>query len=207
MVSLASLRPSQRLGNPTFLILISSNSSPSKAQLPGHLLPIKLKLNIQHSTMSPILPLEIFALIIDIAGVNEDRNLLKELSLVSHSFHQICSKHLFATDDLHDSTFHDSIWAYVPSSKKGFVKLVKIRPNVVNYIRKLMYKVGHNSNEDCLLSPILSKFHPTISRLNCLVIDASYLTWNRLDSSLTSAFLHLMSLPTINHIDRKFPTV
>ena len=94
--------------------------------------------------MSTVLLFDIFALTIDIAGENKDTNLLKELALVSHSFHQICSEHLFATVDLHDSTFHDSIWAYVPSSKKGFVKLVKSRPNVVNYIRKLMYKVGHN---------------------------------------------------------------
>ena len=154
--------------------------------------------------MSPVLPFDIFALIIDIAGENEDTNLLKELALVSHSFHLICSKHLFATVDLHDKNSD-----YVASSKKGFVKLVKSRPNVVNYIRKLMYKVDHNHDDDHLLSPILSNFHPTISRLNCLAIDASYLTWNRLDSSLTSAFLHLMSLPTINHIDLsrigKFP--
>ena len=146
--------------------------------------------------MSPVLHFDIFSLIIDIAGENEDTNLLKELALVSHSFHQICSKHLFATVDLHDKN-SDS----VASSKKGFVKLVKIRPNVINYIRKLMYKVDHNHHDDHLLSPILSNFHPTISRLNCLAIDASYLAWNTLDSSLTSAFVHLMSLPTINHID------
>ena len=146
--------------------------------------------------MSPVLHFDIFSLIIDIAGENEDTNLLKELALVSHSFHQICSKHLFATVDLHDKN-SDS----VASSKKGFVKLVKIRPNVINYIRKLMYKVDHNHHDDHLLSPILSNFHPTISRLNCLAIDASYLAWNTLDSSLTSAFVHLMSLPTVNHIN------
>ena len=63
--------------------------------------------------------------------------------------------------------------------------------------------------DDHLLSPILSNFLPTLSRLNCLAINASNLDWNALDSSLTSAFLHLMSLPTINHIDlsyiRNFP--
>ena len=143
--------------------------------------------------MSPILPYDVIALIIDIVEENKDTKLLKELALVSHSFHQICSKHLFATVYLYDGV-------YFPSSKKGFVKLVKSRPSVVNYIRKLMYEAGHN-NDDHLLSPILSNFHPTISRLNCLVIDASFLAWNTLDSSLTSAFVHLMSLPTINHID------
>ena len=66
-----------------------------------------------------------------------------------------------------------------------------------------MYKVGHvNLNDDDhLLSPILSNFHPTIFCLSCLAIDASYLAWNTLNASLTSAFIHLMSLPTINHID------
>ena len=140
--------------------------------------------------MSPVLPFDIFALIIDIVGENKDTKLLKELALVSHSLHKICIKHLFANVDLH--TY----------SKKAFVKLVKSRPNIVNYIRKLTYKVtGKKNGDDHLLSPILSNFHPTISRLNYLAINASYLAWNTLDSSLTSTFRHLISLPTINHID------
>ena len=53
-------------------------------------------------------------------------------------------------------------------------------------------------------SPILSNFLPTTSRLNCLEINASEWNWNTLDSSLTSAFLHLMSLPTMNHIDLSY---
>ena len=47
--------------------------------------------------MSPVLPFDIIALIVDIAVENNDTNLLKELALVSHSYHQIRSKHLFAT--------------------------------------------------------------------------------------------------------------
>jgi hypothetical protein len=120
-----------------------------------------------------------------------------------HSFHQICSKHLFANVKLHDRNvdFYDgNLNFHVASSKKGFLKLVKSRPNVVNYIRKLTYEAGHNI-DDRLLSPILSNFLPTTSRLNCLAIDALNLDWNTLDPSLTSAFLHLISLPTINHID------
>ena len=73
--------------------------------------------------MSPVLPFDIIALIVDIAvvdttGENNDTNLLKELTLVSHSFHQICNKHLFATVELHDA-----------SSKKGFVKLLENSPD------------------------------------------------------------------------------
>ena len=49
-----------------------------------------------------LLPINIIALIIDIVGENNDTDLLKELALVSHSFLHICSKHLFATIDLHD---------------------------------------------------------------------------------------------------------
>ena len=52
-----------------------------------------------------------------------------------------------------------------------------------------------------LLSPILPNFLRTISRLNSLKIQASLLNWNLLNPSLTSALLHLMHLPTINHID------
>ena len=152
--------------------------------------------------MSPVLPFDVLVLIIDIVGENKDTDLLKRLALVSHSFLQICSKHLFATVELHDANpeFH------VASSKKGFVKLLRSRPKVVNYIRKLTYKVGFsypNISED---DRILSNFLPTISRLNCLTITgvAFYRDWNTLDSSLTSALLHLMHLPTINHIDLSY---
>ena len=149
--------------------------------------------------MSPVLPFDIFALIIDIVGENKDTKLL---AVVSHSFHQICIKHLFANVDLHDA---DPCYHLV-SSKNGFVQLVKSRPNIVNYIRKLTYKVsaGDNRDDDHLLSPILSNFLPTTSRLNCLEINASDWDWNTLDSSLTSAFLHLISLPTVNHIALSF---
>ena len=150
--------------------------------------------------MSPVLPFDIIALIIDIVGENKDTNLLKELALVSHSFLQICSKHLFATVVLHDATMN-----YYISSKKRFVKLLKSRPDVVKHIRKLTYNVGYDINHyDHQLSPILLNFLPTFSRLNCLTIIASYQDWNTLNSSLTSAFLHLMHLPTINHIGLSF---
>jgi hypothetical protein len=159
-----------------------------------------MSFNAQHSssTMSSIFPFDIIALIIDNVGENKDTNLLKELALVSHSFLHICSKHLFATVELHDA----DPWHHVASSKKGFLKLHKSRPDVVKYIRKFTYKVSYPSfnDDDHLLSPILPNLLRTISRLNCLTIDASKLDWNTLDSSLTSALLHLMHLPTINHI-------
>ena len=143
--------------------------------------------------MSPDLPFDIITLIIDIVGENKDRNLLKELALVSHSFLQICSKHLYATVELHDS------------SKRGFIKLLKSRPDVVKHIRDLLYHVGYNINDDDhQLSLVLLKFLPTFSRLNSLTIIASYQNWTTLNSSLKSAFLHLMHLPTINHIDLSF---
>ena len=164
--------------------------------------------------MSSVLPFDIIAQIIDTVGKNEDTNLLKELALVSHSFLQICTKHLFSIVDLHDAVPK----CHIAFSKKGFIKLLKGRPDIVKYIRKLTYKVGHASdnrlqfslgypifdNEDHLLSPILPNFLRTISSLSCLTITSSNLwdsDWNTLDSSLTSAFLHLMHLPTTNHID------
>jgi hypothetical protein len=153
--------------------------------------------------MSPVLPFDIIALIIDIVG---DTNLLKELALVSHSFHHICSKHLFATVELRDAVPGQ----HIASSKNGFVKLLTSRPDVVKYIRNLVYHVGakykHINNDDHRLSPILPNFLRTISCLNCLTIVGSslYMYWNTLDSSLTSAFRHLMHLPTINHIDLSY---
>ena len=158
--------------------------------------------------MSPVLPFEIFTLIIDIVEENEDTNLLKELALVSHSFLQICSKHLFATIELDD--------AY-SSSKRGFIKLFKSRPEVVKHIRKLTYNLAHYYpsfvDDDPLLSSIFPNFLRLIPHLNCLKITTSgsvwRLDWKKLDSSLTSALLHLMHLPTINRIDlsyiEKFP--
>ena len=165
--------------------------------------------------MSPVLPFDIIALIIDIVGENKDKNLLQELALVSQFFLQICSKYLFSTAELHDAVPK----RHIASSKKGFVKLLKSRPDVVKYIRKLTYKMENNNpfhspqisptnsslvNDDYLLSPILPNFLRTIAHLDCLTITASKLDWNTLDSSLTSALLHLMHLPTINHIDLSF---
>jgi hypothetical protein len=162
--------------------------------------------------MSPVLPFDIIALIIDIVGENKDTNFLREFALVSHSFLQICRKHLFATVELQDQLYvpkHD-----VAFPKKGFVKLLKNRPDMVKYIRNLTYKVSIHElrspacarfHRDHLLSPILlPNFLRTIPRLSCLKINGFTLDWNRLNSSLTSAFLHLMHLPTINHIDLSF---
>ena len=150
--------------------------------------------------MLSILPFDIIALIVDIIGKNKDTNLLKKLALVSHSFLQICSKHLFATVELHDAVpiFH------IASSKKGFIKLLKSRPDVVKYIRKLTYNDSYYQsidNDDYLLSSILPNLLRTIPRLNCLTIIGSSLNWDSMDSSVTSALLHLMRLPTVNHID------
>jgi hypothetical protein len=169
--------------------------------------------NVQHSTISPVLPFDIIALIIDNVGENNETNLLKELALVSHSFLQICRKHLFATVELHDIDLTYDI----ASSKKAFVMLLKSKPDVVKYIRKLTYTIGCDhvqelefspdlnfNSEDNLLSPILPNFLRTIPRLNYLKINASLLDWSELNPSLTSAFLHLMHLPSINHIDLLF---
>ena len=154
--------------------------------------------------MLSILPYDIIAQIINTVGKDKDTNLLKELSLVSHSFHQICCKHLFATVELHDADADTDLNPHVASSKKGFLKLLKSRPDVVKYIRKLTYEVSYYYDDDLRLSRILPKFLRTISGLNCLKIAASQLDWNELGSSLTSAFLYLMHLPTINHIDLSF---
>ena len=98
--------------------------------------------------MSPVLPFDIIALIIDIVGENNDTNLLKKLALVSHSFLHICYKHLFATVELHDA----APMRHVASSKKGFVKLLENKPDVVKYIRNLTYIIEY----DHVLSPQIS---------------------------------------------------
>ena len=72
------------------------------------------------------------------------------------------------------------------------------------YIRELTYDV--NDDDDSLFSPILPNFLRTISHLNRLTIHGSRLRWHTMDSSLTSAFLYLMHLPTINHINLSYIT-
>ena len=143
-----------------------------------------------------ILPYGIIGQIIDPVGEDKDTRLLKDLSLVSHSFHQICCKHLFATVELHDADPDADSNPHVASSKKGFLKLLKSK-----YIRKLTYEVSYYYDDDLRLSHILPKCLRTIPCLNCFTINGSRLDWNKRDSSLTSAFLYLMHLPTINHID------
>ena len=85
--------------------------------------------------MSPFLPFDIFTLlIINIIPQNRDTNLLKELAVVSHSFLQICSKHRFATVEVHEPDPRN-----YTTSINGFVKLLKSRPDsyFVKHIRKL----------------------------------------------------------------------
>ena len=204
----------------TFLSIlqhISNSFTPKAAQLRFiliHLVFLLTKFNVQHSTMSPVLPFDIIALIIDNVG-EDDTNILKELALVSHSFLEISSKYLFATIELHDADSKH----HVASSKKGFVKLLRSKPDVVKYIRNLTYNIERDhvqsqlpqfsphlniDNDDNLLSPILPNFLRTISHLNSLKINASLLVWNDLNSSLTSAFLHLMHLPTVTRIDLSY---
>ena len=144
--------------------------------------------------MTYAFPFDIIALIIDIVGGNDDSDLLKKLTLVSHSFHQICSKHLFATMELHDVGQNHRI----ASSLKGFVKLLGSRPDIAKYIRKLTYICNNMfrfsppspslfEDDDRLLSSSLPNLLRTIPHLNCLTIIASQFDWNTIDSSLTSA--------------------
>ena len=131
---------------------------------------------VQH-TMSPVLPFDIIELIVDIVGETtistktqiSSRNLL--LSPIPSSS-LICRKHLFAGVRLYNGYYLRG------SSKKGFIKLLESRPDVVSYIRALMDVVNHNNDDDHLLPPILLNFLPTFSRLNCLAITTclSYFT-------------------------------
>ena len=132
------------------------------------------------NTQSSVVPFDTIPLIIDIVGENKDIDLLKDLALVSHSFLQICNKHLSATTKLHDK-----------------------------YIRKLTYNVSDYAwlgryapaDVDHILSPILPNSLKTIPHLDYLEIKVAG-GWNTLDSSLPSALLHLMHLPTIvTHIN------
>ena len=134
--------------------------------------------------------------------------------MVNHSFLQICSKHLFSTIELHDEP--DPTRKKYTTLINGFVKLLKkqTRCHRVDHIRKLTYRIGLGAR--CLQTifiifrPALThpKFPPNNSSNS--IVSQSPLnicmkrTWNTLEFSLTSALLHLMHLPTINHIEISF---
>ena len=90
---------------------------------------LSVTVDVQHHPMSHVLPFDIIALII----VIEQRH----KSEVSHNL----------------------IPSYrSASSKKGFVKLLKGRPKVVNYIPKILYKLSYNNDDhDHLLFQISSQ--------------------------------------------------
>ena len=186
---------------------------PSAFVLSYQVIFLPMKLEFQHKTSSPAFPFDIISLIIDIVGENDDTDLLNELALVSHSFLQLCTKHIFANIDLHDGNMRHNTKA---SSKKGFIKLVKNKPDVARYIRKLKYQLDKDDcsnsrqssptnsvsvNDDDQLLPTLSNFLATIPSLGSFDIYGNCMDWRSLDSSLTSSFLHLMHLPTIKSID------
>ena len=126
--------------------------------------------------MSPVLPFDIISLIVDdIAGENNDTNFLTEVALVSHSFHQSCSKIIFSTVEVHD------ILPKLKSSTERFVKLLESSPDIVKYIRKLTYNTNYefipSSNPPQAPSPSfdsspIPNLLRTISCLNYLKIDA-----------------------------------
>ena len=106
--------------------------------------------------------------------------------MVSHSF--LSGKHLlFATVELHDADPGST--SDLQSSKRGFVKLLKGRPDIVKYIHYLTYEVRYYNDDDY---QILPKFLRAISRSNCLQSTLQGCTG--MDSSLTSAFLFFLAL-------------
>ena len=84
--------------------------------------------------MSAVISFDIFTLIIHIIAENRQTFLHKELTVVNHSFLQICSKNWFAILELPESDPRNCT-----TSINGFVKLLKSRPDsgVVKHIRKL----------------------------------------------------------------------
>ena len=128
--------------------------------------------------MSPVLSFDILALINLISLENpktriSSRSLLWSLIPTSRSIENI----YLPLSNLHGAN------SRLATSKKRFVRLLKSRLDVINYIRKLTYEVchkAHDNEDDHLLSPTLSNFLPTVSRLNCLTITASQRDWSNL---------------------------
>ena len=98
----------------------------------------KVRLSTIHNVAdSPLIPFNIFTLVIDIIAENRDTYLLKEHTVLNHSFLQICSKHRFAIVEIHEPDPRNYTTSLFINNNR-FVKLLKNRPDsdAVKHIRQ-----------------------------------------------------------------------
>ena len=143
-----------------------------------------------------VLPLEIEETIFDLLAEDDDddsESALKACSLVCHAFLSICRKHtIFRSIVLSVNAHH----AAPLRATHAFEILLRERPEIANYIRKLDYTVEDST------SPTIQESLKRISRLQILRIqpyDRRGSNWS--NNPIRPALLHLLHLPTLIHFN------
>ncbi|KAF9479549.1 hypothetical protein BDN70DRAFT_684630 [Pholiota conissans] len=138
--------------------------------------------------MSIPVPLEILAQIIDTVAEEDPQFVaIKTCSLVCFEFVHLCRKHIFASIFL--------------CNAPQLQRLLSTTPEIANHIRSLEYCILVEDLANASLFETFTK----ITRLKSLTLEFNYtdenhhfLPWN--DNPLRPAILHLMHLPTLNHL-------
>ena len=149
--------------------------------------------------MSPIFPLEIEEMILDILG-DEDHKALKTCSLVRKAFLPLCRKHIFGSIVLNPRD-QDVVPPPYTHTTHAFERLLRETPEIADYIRKLDYTF----RADDLTSPTIQESLKRISRLEFLSVGhydwliGTTLDFDWSNNSIRPALLHLLHLPTLTH--------
>jgi hypothetical protein len=141
------------------------------------------------ASASCVLPFEIVEMIIDLLAEQNDKNSLKATSLVCQSVLPRCRKFLFSSIEINKDS----------KSTEMCLTLLSPKTDIPKYIRKLEYHLRGNT---------LFTIHPALlARISCLQTlifryseDLGTFNWIEIDSSLRSALVNLMHLPTLTHL-------
>ncbi|KAF8150742.1 hypothetical protein B0H34DRAFT_801670 [Crassisporium funariophilum] len=139
-------------------------------------------------------PTEIVDIIVNIL-IKEDWRLLKTCSLVCRTFLHVCRRHLFSTITI-------SRRRLTPAT---FTQLLSAYPYIVNHVRKLEYCIPAYPQFNEATMATLPRLLRTLERLQRLDISSvdraeGSLDWANLESSMRTALLELMRLPTLTEL-------
>ena len=142
---------------------------------------------------SYMLPLETEEIILNLLAEDDDddHSALKACSRVCQAFLPICRKHIFG------SILLDAV---APHTTRAFERLLRERPEIADYIRRLDYTIDVAD----LTSPSIQESLKRISKLESLTVryrgrSAHHITpgFNWSDNPIRPALLHLLHLPTL----------
>jgi len=141
-----------------------------------------------------VIPFDVYGLIIDsLAEDDEELTTMRACSLVSRAFLPLARKYIFASVKINNPL------ATSPSLDR-FVLLIEHNPKIGDYVRKFDYCLAAHDH----IPHTLGK----LTKLRSLTIwhhTENKLVW-RTNWPMRSALLHLMQLPTLNHLKLRWIT-